>query len=602
MMSKMRELSKIFIVIVALSFIALMVFEWGMDYTGRGQRQNIIGSVNGKELTYEMYSEMFQNLYQTEKSRANQDLDESQIANLRTLVWDRFVQQVLLEEEMKRLNITVSDSEIVYQIRHYPLQEIRNNPGFQTDGQFDWDKYYSSFSNPDIPWYQVEEYYRQQVLPFQKLQDIISSTARVSETEILEEFQSTAQKVRVSFLEIPFAKFIKQDLVIPEKESLDYYDEHLSEFQQNESRQLSYITFSLTPTAKDTQRISLEFQEIRNRLRAGENFNDLADIFSEDPAVKTNHGQYDYFERGAMVKPFEEAAFSGKIGELVGPVSTQFGQHIILVEDRRIKDGKEQAKVSHILLKISAGPSTREQQESNAAFFAEDAQTEGFDKMVEQEKLELKTTNFITEDNQFIPGFGRNFQIYDFAFKNKIGAISGVIESDLGFHIFKLTEIKKAGPRPFEEVKSVIETRLKTEKRKVEARQYAAPIQAEINQSLSLTQVFNNHAQDGIMNYDSTAEFNLKQTVPGIGVSNQFNATAFSLKEAEISAQVETNRAIYWMNLLEKTEFDSTQYAIQKEMLRQRLLSAKRTQVFMDWYEYLKGKADIEDNRKLFNL
>ena len=57
------------------------------------------------------------------------------------------------------------------------------------------------------------------------------------------------------------------------------------------------------------------------------------------------------------------------------------------------------------------------------------------------------------------------------------------------------------------------------------------------------------------------------------------------------------------MSLLEKTEFDSTQYAIQKDMLRQRLSTAeKRTQVFMDWYEYLKGKADIEDNRKLFNL
>ena len=50
-MSKMRELSKFFIIIVALSFIGLMVFEWGMDYTGQSQRQHVVGSVNGKELT-----------------------------------------------------------------------------------------------------------------------------------------------------------------------------------------------------------------------------------------------------------------------------------------------------------------------------------------------------------------------------------------------------------------------------------------------------------------------------------------------------------------------------------------------------------------------
>jgi len=602
MMSKMRELSKVFIVIVALAFIALMVFEWGMDYTGRGQKRNIIGSVNGKELTYEMYSNMFQNLYQNEKSKSDQELNESQIANLRSMVWDRFVQQVLLEEEMNRLNITVSDSEVVYQIKHYPLDEIKKNPGFQTDGKFDWDKYYSSFSNPEIPWYQIEDYYRQQVLPFQKLQDIIVSTVRVSETEILEEYKGTNEKARVAYLEVPFSKFIDKDRSIPEDEFLAYYDDHLSEFQQNESRKLSYVTFPLTPTAKDSERVALEFKEIRRRYAAGEDFNALADIYSEDPAVKTNHGRYDYFDRGAMVKAFEDAAFSGKIGELVGPVSTQFGQHLILIEGRRMKDGKEQAKVSHILLKITAGPSTREKQESAAAFFAEDAQTEGFEKMAEQEGQEIKSTNYITMDNQFIPGFGRNVQIYDFAFRSEPGAVSSIIETDQGFNIFKLTDIKEAGPRPFEEVKSVIESRIKAEKRKAEALEYADKIAPEIDQDIPLLQVFNNHKADNIMSYDSTAAFSLKGTVPGIGVNPIFNATAFSLKENQTSGQVETNRAFFWMELLEKTPFDSAQYAVQKEMIRQRLLSTKRNQVFMNWFDYLKSRADIEDNRKLFNL
>ena len=133
MMSKMREYSKIFIIVVALSFIGLMVFEWGMDYTGLRQRKNVVGSVNGHELTYDMFTDMFQNLYQSERSKSDQELTESQVANIRDMVWDRFVQQVLLQEEMDRLNITVSDSEIIYQIRHYPLQEIRNNPSFQTN-------------------------------------------------------------------------------------------------------------------------------------------------------------------------------------------------------------------------------------------------------------------------------------------------------------------------------------------------------------------------------------------------------------------------------------------------------------------------------------
>ncbi len=602
MMSKMRELSKIFIVIVALSFIGLMVFEWGMDYTGRGRRQTAVGVVNGKELTYEMFTNMFQNLYQAEKSRSDADLTESQISNMRNMVWDRFVQQVLLEEEMQRLNITVSDSEIVYQIKHYPLDEIKKNPGFQTNGQFDWNKYYASFTNPEIPWYQIEDYYRQQVLPYQKLQDIISSTIRISESEIIEEFSNTSLKARVAYLEIPFSKFTDPNREITDSEVAEYYEHNLDEFQQKESRLLSYVIFPLTPTLKDTQRIYTEFEEIKKRYSAGEDFNDLAEEYSEDPAVKTNRGRYDYFERGAMVKEFEAAAFlQGKVGDLVGPVKTQYGLHLIKIEDRRVKEGKEQAKVSHILLKITAGPSTREKQESAAAFFAEDARFDGFKETAEKENHEIKQTNYITEGNQFIPGFGANLQIYNFAFRNNLGAVSDVIESETGLVVFHLTEIKEAGPRPMEEVKNVILNRLKTEMRKEEARNFAATLEDKIIQNVSFSQIAQNDPS-GIVKYDSTDEFTIKSSPRGIGLNNIFNATAFSLQEGQISDEIETNRGIYWQKILYKSTFDSTQFNNQKEMIRQRLFGIKRNQAFNSWYEYLKENADIEDNRKLFNL
>jgi parvulin-like peptidyl-prolyl isomerase len=600
-MSKMREYSKIFIVIVALSFIGLMVFEWGMDYSGRGRKQNVVGSVNGRELTYDMFTDMFQNLYQAERSRSEQELSESQIANIRNLVWDRFIQQVLLEEEMERLNISVSDSEIVYQIKNYPLEEIKQNPSFQTNGQFDWDKYYASFTNPDVPWYQIEDYYRQQVLPFQRLQDIISSTVRVSESEVYEEYVNNNQKVKIQYLEIPFSKFVDPERTIPEEDVEDYYNDNLSEFQQKEGRRLSYVTYPLVPSSKDTQRVLSEFKEIKKRLADGEDFNELALEYSEDPAVKTNQGRYDFFERGAMVKEFEEASFNGKVGTIVGPVETQFGQHLIKIEDKRVKEGKEQVKVSHILLKISPGPSTREKQSSAAAFFAEDARMDGFMEVATRESLEVKQTNFIEEDNQFVPGFGRNLQIYDFAFRNEIGSVSNLIETESGFYVFYLGEIRDAGPRPIEEVKTIIESRLKTEKRKEEARNFSSTIQDKIDQNISFGQIVKQD-EANIVRFDSTAEFTIKSSPRGIGLDNLFNATAFSLEEGQTSEMIETNRGLYWQQLLAKTKFDSSQYEMRKELLRGQLMSRKRNQAFTRWFDYLKENADIEDNRKLFNL
>ena len=187
MMTKLREFSKIFIIVIVLSFVGLMVFEWGMGGFGGGA-QNIVGSVNGKELTYKMFSELYQDMYEQERTRSGKsDFTEEDLQRLRNQVWDRFIQQTLFQQEMDKLDITVSDSEVVYQIYNYPMEDFKQHPSFQTEGVFDINKYQTSFSNPQIPWRQIEDYYRQQI-PFIKLQNVITSTARVSDQEISDAF------------------------------------------------------------------------------------------------------------------------------------------------------------------------------------------------------------------------------------------------------------------------------------------------------------------------------------------------------------------------------------------------------------------------------
>ncbi len=600
MMTKLREYSKVFIIIVALAFIGLMVFEWGMDYTGLRNRQNVVGEVNGEELTYEMFSDMYQQAYQNERQRRDAELNDTQLENLRSQVWEQFVQRVIFQEEIDRLGIAVTDSEIVYQIRHYPLEEIRNNPNFQTNGQFDWNKYYASFTNPQMPWAQIEEFYRQQ-LPFQKLQNLITASVRVSDTEVETDFKETNLKAKVSYLEIPFAKFRTDEVEVSEEEALDYYNENISEFQQEETRNLSYVYFPLDPSTQDTARVMAEFTDIRNRLKNGEDFNDLADEYSEDPAKATNHGRYDFFERGAMVKPFEDAAFDNKVGDIVGPVETQFGYHLIKIEDKRVKDGKEQVKVSHILLKVVPGPSTRETVETRAAFFAEDAGTNGFEVQATANNYEIKKTGPITEGASFIPGIGRDSQVARFAFQNAVNSVSDVIYLENGFAVFKVDAITPAGPKPFEDVKTTITNRLKVEKQKELARGYAAQFAPEIEGGTDFRRIV---VQDtaNIARVDTTNEFTMRASIPGLGLDPKFNATAFALEPGEISDQIETNRGIFWQKLISKSEFDSLTYKTQKESIRQRLLVQKRNQAFTEWYDYLKAQADIEDNRKMFNL
>lgn len=110
----------------------------------------------------------------------------------------------------------------------------------------------------------------------------------------------------------------------------------------------------------DPKHVRAKAEDVLRRVRAGEDFVKLADELTEDPSGKGKGGELGWFGRGAMVKPFEDAAFNLKPGEVSEVVETQFGFHVIKVDDRGMKpgaDGKpaEQVRARHILLSFGSG-------------------------------------------------------------------------------------------------------------------------------------------------------------------------------------------------------------------------------------------------------
>lgn len=113
-------------------------------------------------------------------------------------------------------------------------------------------------------------------------------------------------------------------------------DEIQKEYNKDKTASVRHILL-LTQGKSDAEKVDAQkkIEELLARARRGEDFASLATEYSEDPGSKERGGLYEDFERGAMVKPFEDAAFSVAVGEISDIVETTYGYHILLVVDRK---------------------------------------------------------------------------------------------------------------------------------------------------------------------------------------------------------------------------------------------------------------------------
>jgi peptidyl-prolyl cis-trans isomerase C len=136
-------------------------------------------------------------------------------------------------------------------------------------------------------------------------------------------------------------EFLKKEVVqtisIPEDELKSYYDKHKEEFKTPEMVKASHILIKVNPSAsaEEKKKAKEKAEDILKKIKSGQDFAKLASEFSDDPGSKTKGGDLGFFAKGRMIKPFEDAAFSLKPGEISGVVETQFGYHIIKVEEKK---------------------------------------------------------------------------------------------------------------------------------------------------------------------------------------------------------------------------------------------------------------------------
>ena len=236
--------------------------------------------------------------------------------------------------------------------------------------------------------------------------------------------------------------------------SLEAYERSLEEINANHILVLS----KYEDIPQDTLKAYNKIKAIYDRAKAGEDFVALAKENSEEPNADNGGGQLGYFTSFAMLYPFETAAYNTQVGGVSEIVRTQYGYHIIKVNDRR-KRGS-QITTSHIMLSDKGSNRTFVPADRIIELYALLQQGEDFAKLAEQYSDDKNSAKNGGQLQKFRKGELRAPKFEEAAFSlENAGDYSKPVKSQFGWHIVQLNE--KHSIPTYEEERESLEKKVK---------------------------------------------------------------------------------------------------------------------------------------------
>ena len=589
MMRQMRNNTKWIMLVTAFAFVGLMVFQWGMDITGRsGLSIGEIGSVNGTPVMYDAFNATYRSLYDQTQAAQDDPVTTQQVSDIEDAAWDELVNQILIRQELKRRGIAVTDDELRSAARFSPPPEFQTNPAFQTDGFFDILKYQAFLDSPTIDnlmLLQLEAYYRD-VIPRSKLMRQVSSDLFVTDAALWDEYRDRNERISVRYVTLNPAQRIADDAVtVTPAEVRDYYDDHEEEFALPAQATVRAVILDKTPTPEDTVAMRDLAADLRQEILEGADFEEMLNR----PGVGSGSGDLGWFTRERMPVEFSDAAFAAKVGELTEPVRTGFGYHVIEVQDQ----AEDSVQARHILV-----PFARTEESELALLTLADsleALGESYTLRESASTLNLAVeTAYLSTQFAFVAGAGQVGEGADWAFEEALdGDVSPVFETRQAFYMLELAAFREEGAISLDDARGSIEQTVRAGKKVEEAKSEGEEIVAQIRAGAALADI----AEQKSLEIQTAGPYARMDFIPGIGRLNAAVGAGFGLNIGEVSGAVEANNNIFIIELADYFAADSTAFEDERLVLRDQLLGVAQQTRLQDWLQGLREVARIIDRR-----
>jgi parvulin-like peptidyl-prolyl isomerase len=607
MFETLRRMIFPIIIIVLVFFVAMIVLQWGLDITGRGSKSagggTYAANINGENVPLEFYNQIYNNLYQSESQKSQEELTDDQVTQIRQQAWNDLLQDRLLSQEAAKHNIIVTDQDVFSYLASAPPAYIQSMEYFQTDGKFDYQKYMQAMADPQAAsfWSQLEPSLRNDLTKM-KMQQLVIEAATVGEQDVRQAMLDQYETVKVGVVTVPASPFMSSMATPSDADLTAYYEQHKSDYEQRERASLDIVTVSKNPSELDWESARAKAKEIYDSLVSGEDFAVMAQRYSDDPGSGQQGGDLGWFAPGAMVQQFDSVAFSAKEGDLTKPFRTQFGWHIIkhlgYRTDEEVPEGKtskekvRKAHVAHILIKTHQSQETRDLNYQKLAAFAETAKEKDFQTSAKEHNLISQTTPL------FFKGFaiqtlGNSPAAQEFSFSREVGTISGVLEAPTLYFVARVAQRVPAGVPPMTEVKGRVANDLMQQLARKIARDSAAVIAQEIKSGARPEMAAGRHKAT----YEVSLSFTRNGSIGGLAGRNPtVIGTAFSLTSpGQISDAVEFENGAVVLILIERQTPNLDQLNQKRDSVKQQVLYAKQSDLYSKWFDRLVKDSKIEN-------
>lgn len=361
---------------VIMAIIVLPFAFFGIDsYFRAGSGGDSVATVGDYKITQYEFNQALRERQDTLRQVAGSRVDPALLdsSELRFAVIDNLVQQRLLLARAARTGLVITDRQV--------QDLVSNVDAFKEDGKFSYARYEQLLKAQSMTPPIFEQRIRQDLTTDHVIHPY-SSSSFVSRAEAANLLRITEQQREISYFTLAPDRFVSQvkldadavkkyydshqeEFRVPEQVRVEFlalsvenlvsqveltaaevrkaYDENSKRFEVKESRQASHILIGADASggADAKKKAQAKADELYAQLKkTPKEFAALAKQYSQDPGSATKGGDLGYFERGAMVKAFDEAVFSMKAGEISKPVETEFGYHIIRLDAVRGGKGK----------------------------------------------------------------------------------------------------------------------------------------------------------------------------------------------------------------------------------------------------------------------